>query len=79
MTLKELLIFCLLASPFIFWRVIGGRPYHKSEETIRNETATEFAKRLKEKAQKPEYPWEEWLVSEDDIDEVLKEMRGDKE
>lgn len=76
MTLEQFAIFFLLAFPFIFWKVVGGRQYGKSEKEIRDEAATEIAKRLKEKAQKPEYPWEEWLVSEDDIDEVLHEMVG---
>lgn len=79
MTPKEILIFCFLAGAIIFWKVVGGRQYGKSEKEIRDETATEFAKRLKEKAQKPEYPWEEWFVSEDDIDEVLHEMVGETE
>lgn len=77
MTHEQLAIFCFLAGAIIFYKVVGGRRYHKSEETIRNETANEFAQRLKEKAQKPEYPWEDWVVSEDDIDEVLEEMVGE--
>ena len=77
MTLEQILIFCFLAGAIIFYKVVGGRQYGKSEKEIRDEAVTEFAKRLKEKAQKPEYPWEDWLVSADDIDEVLEEMVGE--
>lgn len=36
-----------------------------------------FAKRLKEKVQKPEFPWEDFFVCESDIDELLEEMVGE--
>ena len=37
----------------------------------------DFAKRLKSRVQKPEYPWEDFFISESDIDEVLKEMESE--
>ncbi len=46
-------------------------------EVVKDVTATEFAGRLKSKVQKPEYPWEDWFVCEEDIDEVLEEMVGE--
>lgn len=39
----------------------------------------DFAKRLKSRVQKPEYPWEDFFICESDIDEVLSEMVGDSE
>lgn len=49
-------------------------------ETIRTdriEGAKYFAMRLKEKVQKPEFPWEDFFICESDIDEVLKEMESE--
>ena len=37
----------------------------------------DFAKRLKSRVQKPEFPWEDPFICESDIDEVLKEMEGE--
>lgn len=37
----------------------------------------DFAKRLKSRVQKPEFPWEDFFIFESDIDEVLKEMVGE--
>lgn len=36
-----------------------------------------FAMRLKEKVQKPEFPWEDFFICESDIDELLKEMESE--
>ena len=47
---------------------------HKS----RTDVAEEFASRLKAKVSNPECPWEDFPVRESDIDEVLKEMKGEQ-
>ena len=42
----------------------------------RSEAIKEFAERLKVYKQKPEFPWDEWFVTEMDIDELVKIMAG---
>lgn len=37
----------------------------------------DFARRLKTKVQKPEYPWEDFFICGSDIDELLKEMESE--
>ena len=45
----------------------------------RSEAIKEFAERLKVYKQKPEFPWDEWFVTETDIDELVKIMtEGEK-
>lgn len=49
----------------------------KHIENAKTEAINEFAERLKEKRIKPEYPWDDFFVTEGIIDEVLKEMVGE--
>ena len=44
---------------------------------IYKDGARDFAQKLKEKKQKPEYPWEDFFVDDSDIDELLKEMESE--
>ena len=67
-----LLLGCVLGAG-VMAKVFKSELEHIAEIT-KDITATEFAARLKEKVQKPEYPWEDWFVCEEDIDEVLEEM-----
>lgn len=47
-------------------------------ERIYTEAVKEFAAKLKAKINRPEHPWEDSPVCESDIDEVLKEMVGER-
>ena len=43
-------------------------------QTAKAETIKEFAERLKMYIIKPEYPWEDFYVTEESIDNIVKEM-----
>ena len=54
---------------------INAKEYRKF---ITEMSIISFAERLKAKVNRPEYPWEDSPVCESDIDEVLKEMVGER-
>lgn len=57
-------------------RLQWGEYRHIGKTVInaRKEAVEEFAERLKEYKQKPEFPWDDWFVVESVIDNLVKEM-----
>lgn len=47
-------------------------------KTARAEAVKEFAERLKEQRIKPEFPWDDFTVTEGMIDDLVKEFTEDK-
>lgn len=53
------------------------RLHAKLTETAKAEAIKEFAERLKGQKTKPEFPWDDFFVTETDIDNLVKEMVGE--
>lgn len=45
----------------------------------RAEAITEFAERLKANLIKPEFPWDDFYITECQIDQIAKELKGEQE
>lgn len=70
---------------FDFSRTAEWNPYPLNGQKITikfrlktpKNTIKEFAERLKVYKRKPEFPWDDWFVTESDIDGLVKIMGGD--
>lgn len=54
------------------------RLHARLSATAKAEGIKEFAERLKALKIKPEFPWDDFFVTEDAIDNLVKEMTGEK-
>ena len=50
----------------------------KEIENAKAEAITEFAERLKANLIKPEYPWDCFYVTDEQIDKIAKEIKGER-